>query len=101
MQEIRRFKPSTVCRRFSAAAAFYRTCVVDGILEHSPAEHVRCPSVPAESLTLGFTYLQSEALLTAAPESANPWRAPESLALCRRGSEPDGDPSAVRTMRSR
>jgi hypothetical protein len=80
MQEIRRFKPSTVCRRFSAAAAFYRTCVVDGILEHSPAEHVRCPSVPAESLTLGFTYLQSEALLTAAPESANPWRALESLA---------------------
>src|ERR1700684_1810267 len=35
MQEIRRFKPSTVSRRFSAG--FYRTCVVDGVLEHSPA----------------------------------------------------------------
>jgi hypothetical protein len=29
MQEIRRFKPSTVSRRFSVAAGFYRTCVRD------------------------------------------------------------------------
>jgi site-specific recombinase XerD len=41
MQEIRRFKPSTVSRRFSVTAGFYRTCVIDGLLEHSPAEH-RC-----------------------------------------------------------
>jgi integrase/recombinase XerD len=47
MQEIRRFKPSTVSRRFSVTAGFYRTCVIDGLLEHSPAEHVRRPSVPA------------------------------------------------------
>ena len=72
MQEIRRFKPSTVSRRFSVTAGFYRTCVLDGVLEHSPAEHVRRPSVPAESPTLGFTHLQFEALLTAARESANP-----------------------------
>jgi hypothetical protein len=32
MQEIRRFKPSTVSRRFSVAAGFYRTCVLDGVL---------------------------------------------------------------------
>jgi len=57
MQEIRRFKPSTVSRRFSVTAGFYRTCVIDGLLEHSPAEHVRRLSVPAESLTLGFTHL--------------------------------------------
>src|SRR5271165_6594292 len=63
MQEIRRFKPSTVSRRFSVAAGFYRTCVLDGIMEHSPAEHVRRPAVPAESPTLGFTHLQFEALL--------------------------------------
>jgi hypothetical protein len=55
MQEIRRFKPSTVSRRFSVAAGFYRTGVLDGVLPHSPAEHVRRPSVPAESPTLGFT----------------------------------------------
>jgi integrase/recombinase XerD len=72
MQEIRRLKPSTVSRRFSVTAGFYRTCVIDGILEHSPAEHVRRPSVPPESPTLGFTHLQFEALLTAARESANP-----------------------------
>ena len=71
MQEIRRFKPSTVSRRFSVVAGFYRTCVIDGLLENSPAEHVRRPTVPAESPTLGFTHLQFEALLTAARESPN------------------------------
>jgi len=65
----RRFKPSTISRRFSVTAGFYRTCFIDGVLEHSPAEHVRCPAVPAESPTLGFTHLQFEALLTAARQS--------------------------------
>ena len=54
MQEIRRFKPSTVSRRFSVTAGFYRTCVIDGLLEHSPAGHGRRPSEPAESPTLGL-----------------------------------------------
>ena len=72
MQEVRLFKPSTVSRRFSVAAGFYRTCVIDGVLQHSPAEHVRRPSVPAESPTLGFTHLQFEALLTTARQSAHP-----------------------------
>ena len=51
MQEIRRFKPSTVSRRFSVAAGFYRTCVQDDVLKHSPAEHVRrpCRMMPAAS----------------------------------------------------
>ena len=71
MQEVRRFKPSTVSRRFSVTAGFYRTCVIDGALEHSPAEYVRRPFVPAESPTLGFTHLQFEALLAAARQSAN------------------------------
>ena len=71
MQEVRRFKPSTVSRRFSVVAGFYRTAVIDGVLEHSPAEHVRRPAVPPESPTLGFTHLQFEAMLTAARESAN------------------------------
>jgi integrase/recombinase XerD len=72
MQEIRRFKPSTVSRRFSVVAGFYKTCVIHGLLEHSPAEHVRRPSVPPESPTLGFTHLQFEALLTTARESSHP-----------------------------
>jgi site-specific recombinase XerC len=72
MQEIRRFKPSTVSRRFPVAAGFYKTCVIDGLLEHPPAEHVRRPPVPPESPTLGFTHLQFEALLTAARASSSP-----------------------------
>jgi site-specific recombinase XerD len=76
MQEIRRFKPSTVSQRFSVTAGFYRTCVIDGVLDHSPAEHVRRPTVPAESPTLGFTHLQFEAMLTTARQSSEPhkWR---------------------------
>jgi site-specific recombinase XerD len=72
MQEVRRFKPSTVSRRFSVAAGFYRICVIDGLLEHSPAGHVRRPSVPPESPTLGFTHLQFEALLTTSRQSPRP-----------------------------
>ena len=72
MQETRRFKPSTISRRFSVTAGFYRTCAINGVLEHSPAEHVRRPAVPAESPTLGFTHLQFEALLTAARQSPHP-----------------------------
>jgi integrase/recombinase XerD len=72
MQETRQFKPSIISRRFSVTAGFYRTCAIDGVLEHSPAEHVRRPAVPAESPTLGFTHLQFEALLTAARQSPDP-----------------------------
>ena len=36
MQRLRQFKPSTVSRRFSVTAWFYRTCVIDGTLERSP-----------------------------------------------------------------
>jgi site-specific recombinase XerD len=72
MPESRRVKPSTVSRRFSVTAGFYRTCVIDGLLEHSPAEHARRPAVPPESQTLGFTHLQFEALFTAARQSTDP-----------------------------
>lgn len=71
MQEIAGYKPSTVSRRLSVLAGFYRTCVIDGVLEHSPADYVRRPRVSAESPTLGLNHLQFEAILTAARESAN------------------------------
>jgi site-specific recombinase XerD len=71
MQETRRFKPSTVSRRTSLVTGFYRTCVIDGVLDHSPAEYVRRPTVPAGSLTLGLTHPQFEAMLTVARESTN------------------------------
>ncbi|MGA6162561.1 tyrosine-type recombinase/integrase [Amycolatopsis magusensis] len=73
MQEVRRFKPSTVSRRMSVVTGFYRTCVIDTVLEHSPARYVRRPAVPNESPTLGLSHLQFEAPLTAARESINPF----------------------------
>jgi integrase/recombinase XerD len=73
LQDVRRFKPSTVSRRLSVVAGFYRTCVIDGVLEHSPADYVRRPTVPPESPTLGLTHLQFEAMLTAARQSSNPF----------------------------
>ena len=71
MQEVGGYKPSTVSRRLSVVVGFYRTCVIDRVLEHSPADHVRRPRVSSESPTLGLNHLQFEALLTAARDSAN------------------------------
>jgi integrase/recombinase XerD len=71
LQEVRRYRPSTVSRRMSVVAGFYRTCVIDAVLQHSPAEYVRRPNVPAESPTLGLTHLQFEALLSTAKRSPN------------------------------
>lgn len=71
MQEVRRLKPSTVSRRLSVLTGFYRTCVIDGVLAHSPAEYVRRPKVPPESPTLGLSHLQFEAMLTAGRDSSN------------------------------
>ncbi|BCY11100.1 tyrosine-type recombinase/integrase [Actinoplanes sp. L3-i22] len=72
LQEIRRYQPSTVSRRLSVVVGFYRTCVIDTVLEHSPADYVRRPTVPAESQTLGLGHLQFEALITTARQSTNP-----------------------------
>jgi integrase/recombinase XerD len=71
LQEVRRFRHSTVSRRMSVVAGFNRTCVIDGVLEHSPAEYVRRPNVSAESPTLGLTHHQFEALLTTGRTSTN------------------------------
>lgn len=72
MQEQARYRPSTVSRRLSIVIGFFRTCVIDGVLEHSPADYVRRPHVPPESPTLGLSHLQFEAMLSAARDSANP-----------------------------
>src|SRR5947208_15999566 len=71
LQDVRRYQPSTVSRRLSVVVGFYRVCVIDAILAHSPADYVRRPSVPAESPTLGLGHLQFEALLTTARLSTN------------------------------
>ena len=72
MQETQHFAASTVSRRMSIVAGFYRTCVIDDVLEHSPADYVRRPNVPPELPTLGLSHLQLEALLATSRDSANP-----------------------------
>jgi integrase/recombinase XerD len=72
LQEVRRYQPSTVSRRLSVVVGFYRVCVIDGVLPHSPADYVRRPPVPAESPALGLGHLQFEALITTARLSTNP-----------------------------
>jgi integrase/recombinase XerD len=71
LQKVRRYKPSTVPRRTSVVAGFYRTCVTDGVQTRSPADYLRRPTVQAESPTLGLTHLQFEALPHAARQSAD------------------------------
>jgi integrase/recombinase XerD len=67
--------PVQACHHLAAVLGggwFLPPCVIDSVLEHSPAEHVRRPPhIPAESPTLGFTHPEFEALLTAARGSAN------------------------------
>jgi integrase/recombinase XerD len=50
----------------------YRVCVIDAILDHSRADYVRRPTVPAESPTLGLGHPQFVALITTARLSTNP-----------------------------
>ncbi|MDP9093138.1 MAG: tyrosine-type recombinase/integrase [Actinomycetota bacterium] len=45
--------------------------MIDGVLEHSPADYVRRPTVSPQSPTLGLTHLQFEAMLAAARDSTN------------------------------
>jgi site-specific recombinase XerD len=58
--------PATVARRIGTVCGFYKTAVIDGILEVNPALYVRRPAVPADSQTLGLSHLQFEAVLVAA-----------------------------------
>ncbi|WP_211240740.1 site-specific integrase [Hamadaea tsunoensis] len=71
LQGVRQFKPSTLSRRVSVVRCFYRTCVIDTVLESSPAAYVRRPSAPAESPTLGLSHLQFEAMIVAGRTSQN------------------------------
>jgi integrase/recombinase XerD len=82
LQDVRHYQASTVSRRLSVVVGFYRICVIDQILNHSPADYVRRPVVPPESSPLGLSHLQFEALITTARLSHNPndfARTPSSL----------------------
>ena len=62
---------STVGRRLSTLAGFYRYCEQEPILERSPAAHVRRPKQDYESRTLGLDRNELGAFLVAAGLSSN------------------------------
>jgi hypothetical protein len=45
---------STIGRRISTVATFYRWCVEEELLDRNPAAHVRRPKIDQESTTLGL-----------------------------------------------
>jgi len=71
MQEIRRFRPSAVSRRLSVVAGFYRTCVIDGVLEQSPGSTFADRS-PARAANTRAKTFAVRGRLHVARESTNP-----------------------------
>lgn len=69
MEEQRRYAPATTARRLSTVAWYYRSAVIDGYLDRSPAEYVRRPHVPEESQVLGLDRMQLGALVATARAS--------------------------------
>lgn len=68
--------PATVSRKLSAIAGFYAYAVAEGILERSPAAHVRRPKVSDESTRLGLDRDELRLVLSAAAAAG-----PQALAL--------------------
>ena len=54
---------ATIGRRLSTVAGFYRFAVIDGAIEHSPAEYVRRPKIDTESATLGLDRMELGAFI--------------------------------------
>jgi site-specific recombinase XerD len=64
--EARGLMPSTVARRLSALASFYRYCEQEGHVDRNPAIHVRRPKVDNESRTLGLDRTELSAFMVQA-----------------------------------
>jgi integrase/recombinase XerD len=58
--------PATISRRLSTLTGFYRYAAEEGIIEHSPAVHVRRPRVDYESHAIGLDRNELGAFLVAA-----------------------------------
>ena len=52
--EARGLAPATIALKLVAITGFYRYCVEEQLLEHSPAVRVRCPKIAQESTRLGL-----------------------------------------------
>jgi integrase/recombinase XerD len=54
---------ATVARRLSTISGLYSFAVVDGLVEHSPAEFVRRPKITTDSATLGRDRMELSAFI--------------------------------------
>ena len=54
---------ATIGRRLSTIAGFYEMAVIDGFVEHSPAEYLRRPKIDTESATLGLDRMELSAFV--------------------------------------
>jgi site-specific recombinase XerD len=61
--ESRGLMASTIARRLSTLASFYRYCEQEGMVERSPAVHVRRPKLHGESRTLGLDRTELSAFM--------------------------------------
>lgn len=73
--------PSTIARRLSTLAGFYKYAAAENVLDSSPLEHVKRPSAPADSPTLGLDRVEAKALLAQAGEHSSRARALVALLL--------------------
>ncbi len=69
--------PATIGRRLSTLAGFYRYATEEGVIEHSPAVHVRRPKLDYESHAVGLDRNELGAFLVQAGLSS-----PQDHALC-------------------
>ncbi len=63
--------PATIGRRLSTLAGFYRYATEEGVIEHSPAVHVRRPRLDYESHAVGLDRNELGAFLVAAGLSSS------------------------------
>lgn len=66
LTEVRGLASSTVARRLTTLAGFYRYAVAEEVLTRSPVEHVRRPKVGTDSQTTGLDRDEARRLLAAA-----------------------------------
>ncbi len=69
--------PATISRRLSTLAGFYRYATEEGVIEHSPAVHVRRPKLDYESHAVGLDRNELGAFLVQGGLSS-----PQDHALC-------------------
>jgi site-specific recombinase XerD len=69
--------PATIGRRLSTLAGFYRYASEEGVIEHSPAVHVRRPKLDYESHAVGLDHNELGAFVVQAGLSS-----PQDHALC-------------------